>query len=128
MICQQTEFIVRIDILQFSWKLVFTVVCQVPKNHTAYVIDHNWIDIRMDPVVGEDENCLYGYHVLFKNLDDPNSVWVANEIHRRNPPGRVRIPRLHPYTNYSFRVVARSFKSGGLISEAIQAKTDEWGE
>ena len=81
----------------------------------------------MNPVGGEDENYLNGYYLLYKNLDDPNSVWVA-KLHRRNPPGHTWTHRLHPNTNYSLRVAAQSFKSGGLISEAIQAKTKEWSK
>ena len=82
----------------------------------------------MDPVIQEEhEDYFYAYRVLYKNLDKPYSSWKQRG-HRRNfPPIETYTGRLDPYTNYSLRVMAASFKSEGLISEAFQARTYQWG-
>ena len=83
----------------------------------------------MDPVIQEThEGYFYAYRVLYKNLDDPTSSWKLISNYRRNdPPIHPVAQELAPYTNYSFRVMASSFQSEGLISEAFQERTHQWG-
>lgn len=83
----------------------------------------------MDPVIQEThEGYFYAYRVLYKNLDDPTSSWKLISNYRRNdPPIHPVAKELAPYTNYSFRVMASSFQSEGLISEAFQERTHQWG-
>ena len=77
--------------------------------------------------VPDHDNYFYGYRILYKNLDVPNSQWAAQDIRRNVPPITKHIRSLATYTNYSFRVSAKSFKSEGLISEAFRVTTKEWG-
>ncbi|XP_074632381.1 uncharacterized protein LOC141890705 isoform X2 [Acropora palmata] len=98
-------------------------ICQVPKNHAPTGLHHNRIRIAMDSVeTAVHEGYLYCYRVLYKKLDDPDTSWNAR-CHRRNPPGHPWIGGLTPYTNYTFRVMADSFQSAGLISESFNART-----
>ena len=68
------------------------------------------------------EGYLYCYRVLYKKLDDPDTNWKTRR-RRRNPPLYLWIGGLTPYTNYTFRVMAASFQSEGLISEPFNART-----
>ena len=91
----------------------------MPENVNVSDLKHNQAKITMNQVsVPEDDNYFYGYYILFKNLDDPNSSWRA-EVMRNNVPPLAKRLSLTPYTNYSVRVSAASFKSAGLISEVV---------
>ena len=83
----------------------------------------------MDPVLDEvHERYFYGYRVLYKNLEEPGSTWRQSLRRKNVVPIIGWTGSLIPYTNYSIRVMAASFQSEGLISEAFQVKTDEWGK
>lgn len=113
---------------QESTFVLVSVICQVPKNHAPTDLHHHRILIAMDSVeTAVHEGYLYCYRVLYKKLDDPNTSW--NEIClRRNPPGHTWIGGLTPYTNYTFRVMAVSFQSAGLISESFNATTLQYSK
>ena len=73
------------------------------------------------------EGYLYCYRVLYKKVDDPDTNW-NERCHRQNPPGHTWIGGLTPYTNYTFRVMADSFQSAGLISESFNARTRQYSK
>ena len=105
-----------------------SVICQVPKNHAPIGLHHHRIRIAMDSVeTAVHEGYLYCYRVLYKKLDDPDTSWNAG-CHRRNPPAHPWIGGLTPYTNYTFRVMAISFQSAGLISESFNARTLQYSK
>ena len=109
----------------------FSVICEVPKNANTSSITYNAVTITMDTVVSvaRHESYFYGYRILYKNLDDPGSQWIERAVIRRNvPPIAGKVSPLVPYTNYSFRVSASSFKSEGLISGPVLVRTTEWGK
>ena len=115
--------------LNSAYSLNFPVFCEIPANFTIARVHASAAEIVLDQVFLEPhENYFFGYRVLYKNLDDPNSNWAIKEnIRRYLPPNPVehKISSLKSYTKYSFRVFAASFKSAGLISEAIELRTDE---
>lgn len=112
-----------------AYSLNFPVFCEIPANFTIARVHASAAEIVLDQVFLEPhENYFFGYRVLYKNLDNPNSNWAIKEnIRRYLPPNPVehKISSLKSYTKYSFRVFAASFKSAGLISEAIELRTDE---
>ncbi|XP_078352309.1 uncharacterized protein LOC144637005 [Oculina patagonica] len=103
-------------------------ICEVPKNPAIFSINYHAATVSMDPVsVPTHEKYFYGYYILFKNLDDPNSSWRIHVTRNNEPPIHHRVHPLVSYTNYSFRVSSASFKSAGLISEALpRIRTTEW--
>ena len=108
----------------------FSVVCEAPKNVAAFTITHTSVTVTVNPVsIPQHDDYFYGYRILYKNLEDPESHWVAlSQVVRRNVPPIVAVVySLHPYTNYSFRVLAVSFQSDGLISKALNVRTAQWG-
>jgi len=110
--------------------LKFSVICEAPKNAAASTITHNSVTVTVDAVsVPQHDDYFYGYRILYKNLEDAESQWVAlSQVVRRNvPPIMAVVYSLRPYTNYSFRVSAVSFRSEGLISEALNVRTAQWG-
>lgn len=115
--------------LNSAYSLNFPVFCEIPANFTIARVHESAAEIVLDQVFLEPhENYFFGYRVLYKNLDNPNSNWAIKEnIRRYLPPNAVehKISSLKSYTKYSFRVFAASFKSAGLISEAIELRTDE---
>ena len=115
--------------LNSAYSLNFPVFCEIPANFTIARVHASAAVIVLDQVFLEPhENYFFGYRVLYKNLDNPNSNWAIKEnIRRYLPPNAVehKISSLKSYTKYSFRVFAASFKSAGLISEAIELRTDE---
>ena len=75
------------------------------------------------------DSYFYGYRILYKNLEDEGSEWTARGVIRKNvDPITGDVSGLVPYTNYSFRVFAKSFRSVGLISEPFKVRTLEWGK
>ena len=112
-----------------AYSLNFPVFCETPANFILVRVLAFAAEIVLDQVFLDlHENYFFGYRVLYKNLDDPNSNWAIKEnIRRYLPPKPVKhtISSLKSYTKYSFRVFAASFKSAGLISEAIELRTDE---
>ena len=84
----------------------------------------------MDTVdVPRRESYFYGYRILYKNLEDEGSKWTTRMVIRSNvDPIKGDVHWLVPYTNYSFRVLAESFKSAGLISEPFKVRTRESGK
>lgn len=109
--------------------LYFSVICEAPKNAAPSTVTYNTITITMDPVsVQQHDDYFYGYRILYKNLDEPNSQWAARSVIRNNvPPIMAGVYPLRPYTNYSFRMSAVSFQSEGLISEVLRVRTAQWG-
>ena len=107
----------------------FSVICKVPKNAFAFTITSTSVKMEMDTVsVPLHESYLYGYRILYKNLEDQGSEWTQRAAIRCNvDPILGDVSGLIPYTNYSFRVFAESFQSVGLISEPIKARTLESG-
>ncbi|XP_078350694.1 protein sidekick-1-like [Oculina patagonica] len=103
-------------------------ICEVPKNPVVSGINYHAATISMETVsVPTHDKYFYGYCVLFKNLDDPNSSWRIHYARTNVPPIAKHVHPLIPYTNYSFRVSAASFKSAGLISEALpRIRTTQW--
>lgn len=96
----------------------------------ASTITHNSVTVTVDPVsVPQHDKYFYGYRILYKNLEDPESQWAAlSRVVRRNvPPIMAVMYLLRPYTNYGFRVSAVSFQSEGLISEVLNVRTAQWG-
>ena len=82
----------------------------------------------MEPVIQEKhEGYFYAYRLLYKNLDNPTSSWKFSNYRKNVGSIRPLAHPLAPYTNYSFRVMASSFQSEGLVSEAFQARTYQWG-
>jgi len=74
------------------------------------------------------ESYFYGYRILYKNLEDPGSEWTPGGVIRLNVDPIVGVVSgLVPYTNYGFRVFAKSFLSVGLISEPFKVRTLESG-
>ena len=84
----------------------------------------------MDKVnVPRHDSYFYGYRILHKNLEDEGSEWTARGVIRSNvDPITGDVAGLVPYTNYSIRVFAKSFRSVGLISEPFQVRTLESGK
>lgn len=108
----------------------FSVVCEAPKNAAASTIMHTSVTVTVEPVsVPQHDDYFYGYRILYKNIEDPESQWVAlSQVVRSNvPPIMAVVYSLRPYTNYSFRVSAVSFQSEGLISKALNVRTAQWG-
>jgi len=116
-------------ILKTAAYLNFSVICEAPKNAAASTITHNSVTLTVDPVsVPKHDDYFYGYRILYKNLEEPESQWVVSLVIRRNvPPIMAVVYSLRPYTNYSFRVSAVSFRSEGLVSEALNVRTAQWG-
>ena len=109
--------------------LYFSVICEAPKNPAAFTITHNSVTVTVNPVsVTEHDDYFYGYRIFYRNLEDLESQWATRSVVRRNvPPIMSLVYSLRPYTNYSFRVSAVSFQSEGLISEALNVRTAQWG-
>lgn len=109
--------------------MYFPVVCEAPKNAAALSITHNSVTVTINPVsVPQSDDYFYGYRILYKNLEDPESQWVPRPVVRRNVlPIMSVVHHLRPYTHYSFRVSAVSFQSEGLISDALDVRTAQWG-
>ena len=107
----------------------FSVICEAPKNANASAIASTSVKITMDTVfVPLHESYFYGYRILYKNLEDPGSEWTPGGVIRLNVDPIVGVVSgLVPYTNYSFRVFAKSFLSVGLISEPFKVRTLESG-
>ena len=108
----------------------FTVVCEAPKNAAPFTITHTSVTVTVNPVsVPRHDDYFYGYRILYKNLENPESQWAAlSQVVRRNvPPIMAVVYSLRPFTNYSFRVSAVSFQSEGLISKALNVRTAQWG-
>ena len=75
-----------------------------------------------------DDDYFHSYIILHKNLEDQGSEWTRGGVIRSNvAPITGDVPGLIPYTNYSFRVYAKSFQSIGLISEPFKVRTMEGG-
>ena len=118
-------------ILKTDASLYFSVICEAPKNAAAFTITHTSVTVTVNPVsVQQHDDYFYGYRILYKNLEDPNSQWVtlSQVIRRSVPPIMAVVYSLRPYTNYSFRASAVSFQSEGLISEALNVRTAQWGK
>ena len=108
----------------------FSVVCEAPKTARATAVTSTIVRVTMDTVdVPRHDSYFYGYRILYKNLEDEGSKWMAGRVIRRNvDPIIGHVHGLVPYTNYSFRVLAKSFKSAGLISEPFKVRTRESGK
>lgn len=107
----------------------FSVICEAPKNANASFITSNSVTITMNTVtVPLHEGYFFGYSILYKNLEDPGSEWTRRGVFRSNvDPIAGHVSGLIPYTNYSFRVLARSFLSAGVISEPFKVRTLQSG-
>lgn len=107
----------------------FSVICEAPKNAYASSISSNSVIITINTVnVPLHDHYFYGYSILYKNLEDPGSEWTRRGVFRSNvDPIAGHVSGLIPYTNYSFRVLAESFQSVGLISEPFKVRTLQWG-
>lgn len=108
----------------------FSVICEAPKNAHASNIYPTLVKVTMDRVsVPLDDDYFHGYRILYKNLEDQGSEWTQRGVIRSNvDPITGDVPGLVPYTNYSFRVFAKSFQSVGLISEPFKVRTLQWGK
>ena len=85
----------------------------------------------MDKVyVPRHDSYFYGYRILYKNLEDEGSEWTALRVVIRSKVDPIigNVAGLVPYTNYSFRVFAKSFQSVGLSSEPCKVRTRESGK
>ena len=100
----------------------------MPKNPRAWKITYKHVYVLMEPVIQEEhEGYFYAYRLLYKNLDNPTSSWKFSNYRKNVGSINPVAHPLAPYTNYSFRVMASSFQSEGLVSEAFQARTHQWG-
>ena len=110
--------------------LYFSVICEAPKNARASIITFNSVKITMDTVsVPLHNGSFFGYRILYKNLENEGSEWTPQGVIRSNvDPITMDVSGLVPYSNYSFRVFAKSFQSVGLISEPFKVRTLESGK
>ena len=110
--------------------LYFSVICEAPKNARASIITFNSVKITMDTVsVPLHDGFFFGYRILYKNLENEGSEWTPQGVIRSNvDPITMDVSGLVPYSNYSFRVFAKSFQSVGLISEPFKVRTLESGK